>query len=670
MKPRELANLIRNAACRVLGAEDAGNDAQREVLAALIRGCDQPDSTILCEPSLARNTARPPDVVLVDLVAGLHVIEVKGVTLDQIEALEPGGQFRIRYQTVAAGKNPFAQVRNAMFDIKDAVERAYTGQWIVPLKYWIVLAAIQREGWFDKWGRDAFCPPELLFADDLPRLAERLRGAGQAALDRHELRHWPTDQIQVIWQAFGDSSVLFPRPDERPRRRTRECTLGELFDEAAESYKALSDEQQKLSVQTWMRGPRLVRGVAGSGKTIVLANNLARRLQRSLPRQPQLFGQSPPRLGAVCFNRTLVPFIRKKIEIAYRQRTGQPIPAGLVEVISYNRLMWSLAQQGLWRYQPYEASDDRSRVAQYLKDLDYVKEHDRGTFERCAFDALYVDEGQDFLEEDFRLLKELCRVPPGGEPSLFVFYDDAQNLYGRPRPNWHSLGVNVVGRSHVMSECFRNTRQIVQAAFNVLYGSFAADGSQLPTRSFGDIATLQEKELLRQERGVWRVRFARREGLPPRCTVVPGRQRQAAAIIDRLRWLIEDQQVRPEDIHVLAYYRNQLETLEQAISAARLPSVEGIHLATLRKDALLHQRGWLSLSTVASAKGYDAYCVLLAGADEFPIDVQGRASFYVACTRAIEYLEVFASRSAGLVAELEQSITDQALQQAGGETAA
>ena len=56
---------------------------------------------------------------------------------------------------------------------------------------------------------------------------------------------------------------------------------------------------------------------------------------------------------------------------------------------------------------------------------------------------------------------------------------------------------------------------------------------------------------------------------------------------------------------------------------------------------------------MASAKGYDAYCVLLASANEFTQDVMGRASFYVGCTRAIEYLEVFACDKKGLAGELE-----------------
>ena len=106
MQPEALAKLAEASRCRVFGHEDAGNGPQRAVLAALIRGFDHPDATVLCEPSLARKSSRPPDVVLVDPVAGVHVVEVKGVTLDQIEAIEPGGLFKIRYSGGTSRKNP------------------------------------------------------------------------------------------------------------------------------------------------------------------------------------------------------------------------------------------------------------------------------------------------------------------------------------------------------------------------------------------------------------------------------------------------------------------------------------------------------------------------------------------------------------------------------------
>ena len=67
------------------------------MLATLIEGFDHKDSTILCEPSLARKTTRPPDALLIDPIAGVQLIEVKGYALDQIEAIEPGGLLKVRY---------------------------------------------------------------------------------------------------------------------------------------------------------------------------------------------------------------------------------------------------------------------------------------------------------------------------------------------------------------------------------------------------------------------------------------------------------------------------------------------------------------------------------------------------------------------------------------------
>ena len=660
MTSEALAKLVQASTCRVFGHADAGNAPQRAVLAALVRGFDRPDATVLCEPSLARKSNRPPDAVLIDPVAGVHVVEVKGVQLDQVEAIEPGGLLQIRYEgLVHKAKSPIAQVRMAMFDIKNASEHAYEGVLTISFNYWVMLPSIRRSEWLGRWGQDAFAPPELLFAEDLPGLADRMMGLGERQLANQGLQRWPADQFTCVGKAFGDSSVLYHEPEEREARRVPEATLGELFDDAAESYKTLSDEQQKLSAQDWSGGPRLIRGVAGSGKTIVLANNLARRLTRGLNDDTPLFEeiQKRPRLLAVCYNRTLAPFVRQKIDLAFRQRTGGPMPEDAVEVWHYNRLLWQLSRKGLWRYQPVELLDEEGRAKLYLAELEHVREHQPELLGAASYDAIYVDEGQDFLEDDFRLLKGLCRTPGEGEPDLAIFYDDAQNLLGRVRPNWKSLGLDVQrGRSHIMTQCFRSTRPIVETSFNVLYGRFGDSKVGVPTKLFGDVTTLAEKGLIEDKGKRYEVRFAVRDGMPPRLTIASDLREEHRLLVERLRWLIEEQRVRPEDVLVLAQTWGRVAGFAKAVESAALPSITEVHVAKTDQDRSLRRRGCLTLSTVASAKGYDAYCVLLASAHDFPTDVTGRASFYVGCTRAIEYLEVFAHQKSGLVAEMERAL--------------
>jgi superfamily I DNA/RNA helicase len=126
-------------------------------------------------------------------------------------------------------------------------------------------------------------------------------------------------------------------------------------------------------------------------------------------------------------------------------------------------------------------------------------------------------------------------------------------------------------------------------------------------------------------------------------------------LVARLRWLIIEQEIRPEDIQVLSFSRHRVASIADAVSNGNIQGIDAIHIAfnDKEKDQRLGQKGRLTLSTVASAKGYDAFCVLLASANEFSTDVVGRASFYVGCTRAIEYLEVFAYEKKGLAAEME-----------------
>jgi superfamily I DNA/RNA helicase len=68
------------------------------------------------------------------------------------------------------------------------------------------------------------------------------------------------------------------------------------------------------------------------------------------------------------------------------------------------------------------------------------------------------------------------------------------------------------------------------------------------------------------------------------------------------------------------------------------------------------QANRITVSTIASAKGYDASYVLLVALDDFPDDVEGRASFYVGCTRAREWLDVSASNTTPLVRKFEASL--------------
>ncbi len=662
----QIRTLLRDCHCRVIGPNDISNRAERNVLAALLQTYRKtPDVTLLCEPSLAHSTHRPPDFVVQHDQLGLHVIEVKGHALKQVTGVH-AGEFQMNERGRQYLRTPFKQVRAAMFDIKNAVEKSLGNHTIIPFLYWVAFPNIERTTWRAKWGPDAFEPPELLFKEDLEpsRLGKIMEQASRAVLTKFRLRQCPPEQLQHIARAFGDTSILYD--EERVVMTKPDGTLGEFYEERAFDDKRLSPEQQKLAAQDWRGGPHLCRGVAGSGKTVVLATHLARLVERwrKESQQSELFEppQKPRRVLSVCFNRTLVPFIRRKICSAFAQRTGSPeLPAGQVTITHMNELMWQLHQKGLWPYQKIDGQtkgDSARRAKTYLEAI--RKRHGSALLHALQYDAIYVDEGQDFHEDEFRILANLCkRQAPDQQPDLFVFYDDAQNLYGRARPTWEKLGLRMTGRAHVMKECFRNTRQIVEPAFNVLLGSHAPPKTTVHTRTFADTNYLEKEGVLAQSNNVWHTEFAKRVGQQPELYVAETPGGEAKAIVAKLAWLIDKEKVRPEDILVIGIERDRLRQLADFITTRLQGLTLFLPFEPHNKDDYLTKKGHVTISTVHSSKGYDAYCVLfLSATTAFDDDTDSRAAFYVACTRAREHLYLFTHTKTGLTNEFSRTLTN------------
>lgn len=669
-----VAETLASTRCRVFGIEDASNDAHRSVVAILAAGFDHPETTLLVEPTLARSTSRRvPDVVVIDPTAGLHVVEVKGHEIEAVTELHPGGKMRLDYGGRARPADPVAQSRQSMFDILNAMGDFSPEKPSLGCEHWAVFPRITRQAWQQKWGADLYEPSQLLFAEDLDpqHLADRMRAVGEARLlsgrDRHD-----ADEMAILHRVFGDHQVLAPATVRPGRDLPDPNLLGARIDREAAKYRDLSDEQRRLSEADFSSGPRLVRGVAGSGKTVILANNLARRIAKADAASGSLFVEDaarPPRFLAVCFNRTLTHLLKARIDGAYSSRVGIGVisPETLM-VRTFYGLMRALSDAGIVMFRRFTADRDEAaaRARAYLTEIRHVQASEPDRLERFRFDGIYVDEAQDLEEDEIRVLTHLARPTPSGQPSLALFYDDAQNLYGKPKPRWSDLGLVMSGRSHVMTTCFRNTRQIVEPAFNVLNGSYAAVRSEGAAAAFTDLQTLRDRGAIEQspDRKRIKVNFAPRHGARIKITRFDSWEAETDYLADRVERLITEQKVRPHDILILAYSRRVIQRLDDRLRRLDLPGYHGCRVAIEHMEQLVAVSGYFSICTVHSAKGYDANIVIVASAQEFRTDAQGRAVFYVACTRAQQYLEVTSVSQAPLIDELEKAVSDLAGEQA------
>lgn len=640
-----ISQAVRDCNIEVIGREDAKTESHAEALIAVLRAFGGSHlGFVYVEPYLARKATRPHDILLCHPEVGVLVVEVKGYSIADISRVAAGNLFVKLAGGGVVQKNAFKQAETAMFDVKNAVERVIGRRQPVPLFDFVVaLPRISEAEWTAKGYDRSLDRSRLLLREDLldahrvRSQVGRLTKEGLALL--HRSAPIESSCFDLVKGVFGDSAVI--NSERRHRDPVDEETIGGMIEYEESIDKNLSEEQKKLSRLAVGEHPRVIRGVAGSGKSIVLANMAARYLTRKMTELTETPGMKIPRAGVVCFNRALIPFLRAKVRVA----VGDPDlfqsaeNSGMLTMAHFNDLMYELPVP----YQKVNRFEDETalRARRYRSDLLELKQCDPKRFDSCLFDILFVDEGQDFVPEEYEVLREIIRPhPETGEKPILIFYDNAQNVYGRPQPTWSSVGIDVArgDRTRVMTECFRNTTQILELAFNVLYGSQAKQAVHI--RQFLDLETLNKGGLVTEGDKAVRVHFAKREGAEPIIKRFTTLAEELEFVAEEIRRLVIDEYVRPSDILVLFVNDYDFKDLPTIISgkpgmAERIQGYLRIYGETPAKDEYIIQEDMLTLATIRNAKGYDSPIVFLMGVHRFDSTrTTDRALFYVGATRA------------------------------------
>jgi superfamily I DNA/RNA helicase len=392
-------------------------------------------------------------------------------------------------------------------------------------------------------------------------------------------------------------------------------TLGAQIAARAALRPILSMEQARLVHRELSdAGPRLVRGVAGSGKTLVLAHWAVRALS----------GLGVPEVGVVYTNRALRPLLEHMLASAWSEQrpNAGAMPWSRVHLVYLQDLLVSLLA-------------DRE-----LPDAGYAGDANRYDYEHQAqrilaagpveprFPALLVDEAQDAGDAPLRVLAGLVEPGPDGRRALMMFYDNAQNVFGRTRPQWRELGVDLRGRSDVMRESFRTTRAISELALNLL-------GQLSPLENDPDLRELMRATghdalpLLQHDGRAWRARFCSVAGERPEVTVFDSREQEQAAVVEAVcRW-IHREAVSPGAVRVVTQSKSLRQDLLRALRG------HGFRVEHRTHEGFGDCDDAVVITTPHSFKGYDAEVVVVPGIDRFA--PQGNlltAPLYVALTRA------------------------------------
>ncbi len=279
------------------------------------------------------------------------------------------------------------------------------------------------------WGvvlPDMECPFDL--GPDLPRDVILDRGDFvrlRKAVDRVFAR-WVGDG-QPLSEAGADAFVAALVERYPPASR-----LALQFKEENQELLRLTEEQMRLLDSLAAHDRAAIAGAAGTGKT-VLAMEKARRLA--------LGGQ---RVLLLCFN----------MPLAGELAAG----ADGFEVETFHAFCRRLALRAGLRFEPPGRGRDTRFWAEEAPML--LLEALQQLPLEVRYDAIVVDEGQDFLPDWWPCLDEALRG--NREGTLYAFYDSSQNIYGGGPP-----GTLEVMETRLVDNC-RNTARIAEYAAGLI----------------------------------------------------------------------------------------------------------------------------------------------------------------------------------------------------------
>lgn len=330
------------------------------------------------------------DFVILDPRFGILIVEVKGGDIrydpDKVIWYRPNGKHK--------PKDPFEQASKSHRYFERIIrEREFQEFKELPFLRgrMVVFPDVEYKGHFPKGG----CPEITVDARNLQNFQKRIKGIFEAQVGAHHIKDGLVPEVvdkihQALYPNFKTSPALFRQIEHQEK-----------------AFLRFTDEQRNL-VDAIVAGTNYrarVQGVAGSGKT-VLASHLASHLADENPEGKVLF---------VCYNEQLANWIAEGLPPEYRER---------IFATHYHKLCSEWTQRAPGLQWPLVDSNDRQfwseRAPELLADAIEMMPDDR-------FDAVVVDEGQDFHSEWWDTL-ELIGKNLGNNP-LLVFYDENQKIY-------------------------------------------------------------------------------------------------------------------------------------------------------------------------------------------------------------------------------------------------
>ena len=429
---------------------------------------------------------------------------------------------------------------------------------------------------------------------------------------------------------------------EIPDHNTRGYAANEVDSEIARF-----DQKQKALFLQSITGLSRIRGLAGSGKTVILCMKAA-LLHLEHPEKTVLY---------TFYTKSLYQHVQRLITRFYRQFNDQDPNWDQLLV----RHAWgNYSADGVYRDACIQngvniLSYDEAKKKNPKMPFDAACQSFLNSVEMPVkqYDYVLIDEGQDFPKSFIRMCRKLVR-----EDKLIYAYDDLQTIFQNEVPSASEIfgpdstegSQQKFSQDIILYKCYRNPREILLVAHAIGFGIYSNIVQMIEDeKNWQDLGyIIKEGELKEGQRVV--ITRPKENSLESVSSsykideIITGNtyeklKEEVDAVCDRIENDIINEHLRPEDILVI--------TMDDRYASLYLNSIssylaeKGILCNNIHADKYsvkdFHIKDRVTLSTIHKAKGNEAFSVYIVGIDALlrtRYNVRERNLLFTAMTRS------------------------------------
>lgn len=444
------------------------------------------------------------------------------------------------------------------------------------------------------------------------------------------------------------------------RNITRPESKGALLKEIENSLATLDIEQNKAVIET-VDGLQRIRGLAGSGKTIIIALKAA-----------YLYSLNPEiKIAITFYTKSLKPMLESFIKRFVWEYTHSDPDMGRIKILN----TWgSFREPGLYSelcaatgIEFLNLDTAKSRSGSYKNLFSFVCNDALSHLDKESYglyDVILIDEAQDLPSQFFLLCKKMLSE----KGKMVIAYDEMQTLTtGSPLnikevfdADEFSNEPNKPKRDIILPVCYRNPREVIVTAHAIGFGIYR-DGGLV---QFFDNPALWHEVGYELEEGSFKagskIKLSRTEKSSPEIfnrlihspkdiiggQIAKSHIEEAQLVAEQIHKNLTEDELQMKDILVISLGNTKLDRYVgelRAILATKYNYNSHIAGVTTPADSFFQDNS-ITISGIMRAKGNEAAVVYIIGAQDCMTDTQirhHRNELFTAITRSKMWVRIY-----------------------------